>query len=149
MRLRSSSLILRGVSLFFILAAAVFLVYQLIQYSISRSNYPSDMTIGGVPVGGLDPQSAAQRLLQVYSVPVEIHYNDAVIDLDTRTGGLSNKYREHVGCSRPSTHRCVFLARLLGLPVESPFPGKPDSPGGYVFRRSLAHLSKKRDFYPV
>jgi beta-lactamase class A len=80
-RLRSSALILRGVSLFFILAAAVFVVYQLIQYSISRSNYPSDMTIGGVPVGGLDPQSAAQRLLQVYSVPVEIHYNDAVIDL--------------------------------------------------------------------
>ena len=82
MRLRGSSLILRGVSLIFILAAAVFIVFQLIQYSISRSNYPSDMTIGGVPVGGLDPQSAAQRLLQVFSVPIEIHYNDAVIDLD-------------------------------------------------------------------
>jgi beta-lactamase class A len=81
-RLRSSSLILRGVSLFFIMAAAVFIVYQLIQYSISRSNYPSDMTIGGVPVGGLNPQSATQRLLQVYSVPVEIHYNAAVIDLE-------------------------------------------------------------------
>ena len=82
MRLRGSSLILRGVSLIFILVAAVFIVYQLIQYSISRSNYPADMTIGGVSVGGLDPQFAAQRLLQVYSVPVEIHYNDAVIDLE-------------------------------------------------------------------
>ena len=82
MRLRSSSLILRGISLLFILVAAIFLVYQLVQYSVSRSNYPSDMTIGGIPVGGLDPQAAAQRLLQVYSVPVEIHYNDAVIDLD-------------------------------------------------------------------
>ena len=81
MRLRGSSLILRGVSLVLILVAAIFIVYQLVQYSLSRSNYPSDMTIGGVPVGGLDPQSAAQRLLQVYSVPVEIHYNDAVIDL--------------------------------------------------------------------
>jgi len=40
------------------------------------------MTIGNVPVGGLDPQSAAQRLLQVYALPVEIHYGDAVIDLD-------------------------------------------------------------------
>ncbi len=82
MRLRGSSLILRGVSLIFILVAAVFMVYQLVQYSISRSNYPTDMTIGGVPVGGLDPQTAAQRLLQVYSVPIEIHYNDAVIDLE-------------------------------------------------------------------
>ncbi len=81
-RLRSTSLLLRGVSLIFILIAAVFMVYQLVQYSMSRSNYPTDMTIGGVPVGGLDPQAAAQRLLQVYSVPVEIHYNNAVIDLE-------------------------------------------------------------------
>ena len=82
MRLRGSSLFLRGVSLVFILVAAIFIVYQLVQYSVSRSNYPPDMTIGGVPVGGLDSQSAAQRLLQVYSVPIEIHYNNAVIDLD-------------------------------------------------------------------
>jgi beta-lactamase class A len=81
-RLRSSALILRAVSLIFILAASVFLVYQLVQYSISRSNYPPDMTIAGVSVGGLDPQSAAQRLQQVYSVPVEIHYINAVIDLE-------------------------------------------------------------------
>jgi beta-lactamase class A len=40
------------------------------------------MTIGNVPVGGLDPQSAAQRLLQVYALPIEIHYGNAVIDLD-------------------------------------------------------------------
>jgi beta-lactamase class A len=40
------------------------------------------MTIAGVSVGRLDPQSAAQRLQQVYSVPVEIHYLNAVIDLE-------------------------------------------------------------------
>ena len=82
MKLRGSSLVLRGVSLVFILMAAIFIVYQLVQYSVSRSNYPSDMTIGGVPVGGLNSEAAAQRLLQVYSVPIEIHYNNAVIDLD-------------------------------------------------------------------
>lgn len=82
MRLRGSSLYLRGVSLVFTLLAAVLFVFQLVQYSVSRSNYPADMTIGDVPVGGLDPQSTAQRLLQVYAVPVEIHYGDAVIDLE-------------------------------------------------------------------
>jgi beta-lactamase class A len=81
-RSRGSSLFLRGISLFFILIAAIFIVYQLVQYSVSRANYPPQMTIAGVPVGGLDPQSAAQRLLQVYSTPVEIHYNAAVIDLE-------------------------------------------------------------------
>jgi len=81
-RLRGSSLYLRGVSLVFILLTAVVTVIQVVQYSVSRANYPPDMTIGNVPVGGLDPQSAAQRLLQVYSLPVEIHYGNAVIDLD-------------------------------------------------------------------
>ncbi len=82
MKLRGSSLYLRGVSLVFILLAAVVTVFQVVQYSVSRYNYPPDMTIGNVPVGGLDPQSAAQRLLQVYALPVEIHYDNAVIDLD-------------------------------------------------------------------
>jgi beta-lactamase class A len=81
-RLRGSSLYLRGVSLVFILLTAVVTVIQVVQYSISRANYPPDMTIGNVPVGGLDPQAAAQRLLQVYTLPVEIHYGGAVIDLD-------------------------------------------------------------------
>lgn len=82
MRFRGSSLYLRGVSLVFLFLTAVVTVIQVVQYSISRANYPPDMTIGNVPVGGLDPQSAAQRLLQVYSLPVEIHYSAAVIDLD-------------------------------------------------------------------
>jgi beta-lactamase class A len=81
-RLRGSSLFLRGVSLIFILLAAVVTIVQVVQYSVSRYNYPPDMTIGNVPVGGLNPQAAAQRLFQVYALPVEIHYGDAVIDLD-------------------------------------------------------------------
>ena len=82
MRLRGSSLILRGISLIFILLSIVVTVIYLVHYSISRANYPSDMTIGNVPVGGLNPQSAAQRLLQVYSLPVQIHYGNAIINLD-------------------------------------------------------------------
>jgi len=81
-RSRGSSLLLRGVSLVFLFFTAVVAVIQVVQYSISRANYPSDMTIGNVPVGGLDPQSAAQRLLQVYAQPVELHYGEAIIDLD-------------------------------------------------------------------
>jgi beta-lactamase class A len=81
-KLRGSSFLLRGISLVFILITVVVTVFQLVQYSISRANYPPDMTIGNVPVGGLDPQSAAQRLLQVYSLPVQLHYGDAIINLD-------------------------------------------------------------------
>ncbi len=89
MRLRGPSfLILRGISLVFLLLASLLVVFQMIQYSLSRSNYPPDMTIGGVPVGGLNPQAAAQRLFQVYATPVEIHYGDAVIDLEPSLVGF-------------------------------------------------------------
>jgi beta-lactamase class A len=81
-RLRSSSLYLRGISLLFLLLTTVVTVLQVVQYSLSRADYPPDMTIGGVPVGLLDPQEAAQRILQVFSLPIELHYGQAIIDLD-------------------------------------------------------------------
>lgn len=87
-RLRGSSLYLRGVSLVFLLLTAVVTVIQVVKYSISRANYPSNMTIGNVPVGGLAPQSAAQRLLQVYALPVELHYGEAIIHLNPNLIGF-------------------------------------------------------------
>jgi len=60
---------------------------QLVGYSRQRSNYPLGMTIAGVSVSGVDPQTASERVLQVYSKPVEIHYSGAVIHIDpTLTG---------------------------------------------------------------
>jgi beta-lactamase class A len=88
---RGSSLILRTISLIFIILAAVLTVIQLVRYSVQRSNYPADMTIGGVPVGGLDPQTASQRLLEVYALPVELHYNDSVIQLEPGLIGFGLK----------------------------------------------------------
>lgn len=82
MRIRNSSFFLRWVYLLLISLAAVVAVIELVSYSHLRSNYPSGMMMGGVPVGGLNPQDAAQRVLQRYSLPVEIHYNDAVFQLD-------------------------------------------------------------------
>jgi len=79
---RGSLLYLRWVSLIFISLAIILTVIQLINYSLQRANYPSGMSVAGVPVGGLNPQEAAQRLLQVYASPVEIHYNNAIIHME-------------------------------------------------------------------
>ena len=88
MKIRGSSLYLRWVSLFFISIASILTVITLVQYSRLRNDYPPQMVIAGVPVGGLDPQTAAQRLLQVYSLPVEIHYGDAIFQLDPNLIGF-------------------------------------------------------------
>jgi beta-lactamase class A len=55
--------------------------FELVSYSRIRSIFPPGMIIGGLPVGGLDQQQAADRLVQAYSLPVEIHYGDAVIQV--------------------------------------------------------------------
>lgn len=82
MRNRRSIPILRGISITLLSIAVVMVVISLIGYSRQRNNYPGGMTIAGVPVGGVDPQIASQRVLQVYSAPIELQYGEAVIHVD-------------------------------------------------------------------
>ena len=86
---RDTSFILRWVSLFFVAAAIILTMVALSAYSRDRGNYQSGMTIAGVPVGGIDPQSASQRLLQSYNLPVEIEYGGNKIQLDPAIAGFS------------------------------------------------------------
>jgi len=81
-RNRNTNIILRGVSILFLIAAFVLSIVSLIGYSRQRNNYPASMTIAGVPVGGLTPTEASQRLLEVYTSPIEILYSDATIHID-------------------------------------------------------------------
>jgi beta-lactamase class A len=71
--------ILRFLSIILLFASAMLTVLLLVQYSRLRNTFPTGMTIGGVPVAGLDQQAAAERLTQAYGIPVELHYGDAVI----------------------------------------------------------------------
>jgi hypothetical protein len=74
MRNRNTPLILRGISAIFLVAALILTITSLVGYSRQRNSYPAGMTIAGVPVGGVDPQTASQRVLQIFSSPVEIQY---------------------------------------------------------------------------
>jgi beta-lactamase class A len=87
-RNRSSIPLLRGISIAIMSVALVLTVIALINYSRQRNNYPGGMTIAGVPVGGVDPQTAAERVLQVYSSPIQVQYGDAKIDIDPSAIGF-------------------------------------------------------------
>jgi beta-lactamase class A len=67
--------------LFLILGAVILAVLQLVRFSRIRAIFPQGMTIAGIPVGGLDRQGSAQRLLEAYSVPVEVRYGDNPIQI--------------------------------------------------------------------
>lgn len=88
MRNRSSIPVLRGISIGLLSIALVLVVISLIGYSRQRNNYPIGMTIAGVEVGGVDPRIASERVLQVYSSPVEIIYGDATIHVDPSVVGF-------------------------------------------------------------
>lgn len=82
--MRSSGLFspLRWFSAFFLISALILTTLQLVRYSRVHANFPGGLIIAGIPVGGLDRQQAAQRLLEVYTMAVELRYNQAVIHLN-------------------------------------------------------------------
>jgi beta-lactamase class A len=83
---RSSSrsgfvIFLRWVSVALIFLAVLVTVVELVRYSRIRNAFPPGMVIAGIPVGGLNQQQAAERLIQSYGVPVEMHYQGTVIQI--------------------------------------------------------------------
>lgn len=88
MRNRSSIPLIRGISIAILSIALVLVVISLIGYSRQRNNYPGGMKIAGVPVGGVDPQIASQRVLQVYTSPIEVQYGEASIHVDPSLVGF-------------------------------------------------------------
>lgn len=88
MRNRNTNTILRGVSIIFLTGALVLIIVSLIGYSRQRNNYPSSMNIAGVAVGGLTPAESSQRLLEVYTSPIEVQYDEAIIHIDPSVVGF-------------------------------------------------------------
>lgn len=79
---RNTSLLTRAVSALLLSTAIIMTIIALTGYSKQRNSYPQGMTIAGVPVGGVDPQTASQRVLQVYSTPVQVQYGGSLIQID-------------------------------------------------------------------
>jgi beta-lactamase class A len=80
--------ILRWVSISLVLAAVALFFYELVAYSRQRALLPEGLSIAGVPVGGLAQTEALDRLLQTYSSPIQVHYNNEVILLTPSSVGF-------------------------------------------------------------
>jgi len=87
-RNRNTSILVRIVSILFLTATIVLTIISLVDYSRQRNNYPPGMTIAGVPVGGLEPQDASERILVVYTTPIEAQYGEEIIHIDPAQVGF-------------------------------------------------------------
>lgn len=85
----TGSTIIRWISFLLILLTVIISVFQLVNYSRLRANLPPGSNIGGVPVGGLDRQEAADRLIKAYSIPIEVRYGDASIQIKPAAIGFT------------------------------------------------------------
>jgi len=81
-RVRARSSFLRWISSVLLIATLILVILQLIVYSRNRANFPASLVIANVPVGGISRQTAAERLLEVYGLPVELHYGESIIHMD-------------------------------------------------------------------
>ncbi|MBL7162609.1 MAG: serine hydrolase [Anaerolineales bacterium] len=88
MRTRGTISALRWISVFLILFAVILAAIQIATFSRLRAVFPSGMRIAEISVGGLDRHQAAQRLLEVYNLSVEVQYNENIIHLDPSVVGF-------------------------------------------------------------
>jgi beta-lactamase class A len=80
---------LQWISLFLLLFSVILSTIQIARFSRLHTTFPEGMTIAGIPVGKLDRQNAAQRLLEAYSNPVELRYNENSFLLDPSVVGFA------------------------------------------------------------
>jgi beta-lactamase class A len=78
-RTRRTYSFIRILSLGLLLVSIILVATRLVVFSRVRSLLPAGLIVAGVPVGGLDRTGAAQRLMEVYSIPVMLRYQDAAI----------------------------------------------------------------------
>jgi beta-lactamase class A len=85
---RNSFNLQRWISIAFLLAAVVLFFYELLAYSRDRALLPDQLTIAGISVGNTTQSEARERLLQTFSTPVELFYEDQLILLNPANVGF-------------------------------------------------------------
>jgi hypothetical protein len=86
---RSSGSIVRWFSVAALLTAVALLFVELVAYSRQRASFPRDLQVAGVPVGGLTPEAAGQRLVQVYGAPLEMVYQASIFFISPSAMGFT------------------------------------------------------------
>lgn len=77
-----SNHIFRWIALSLLSLSIVISMFALVLYSRQRAFYPVGLTIGDVPVAGLNAEQTRQRLLQTFSMPVVAEINNSLIKIE-------------------------------------------------------------------
>lgn len=95
----------RWISYCLILGSVILTVWQVGRFGRYWGYFLPGTKIAGIYVGGLNHQETAQRLLDVYSVPIEIHYEEASIYLDPSRVGFKPELESLLEEAMQSNHQ--------------------------------------------
>lgn len=73
--------LLRWIAIGLILITVTLTTLQLASYSRIRNNFPLGLQAGGIPIGGLNYEEAAERIYTVYRSPIELNYGGSLIQI--------------------------------------------------------------------
>src|SRR5690349_9037472 len=79
--------VIPALSVLMLLGAIGLFVWQLVTFSQQQNRLPADVSVAGVPVGGLTPGEARARWETALTQPVILWYGDSPIKLDPAAVG--------------------------------------------------------------
>ena len=125
-------LIFISLSLLFFAGVLTFISIQ--QYSTIKPVIPEGSAIADIPVGGLMPEEAIERVKAVYDLPVELRYQDSLIRLDMTDSVDYDSLRRDLTAKISEVYRSNTFFRYLSgkisrdpISLEVPFLPIPDT----------------------
>jgi beta-lactamase class A len=140
LRNRAPFSFLRWISLTLVFLALIILILQLVSFSRIWANYPAGLKIAGIPVGLLNRQQAAQRLLEVYTQPVELQYNENIVQLLPSAVGFELDLESMLAAAENERTRIPFWQGFWDY-----LWGRSSAPGDVPLRSSVSE-PRLRDY---
>lgn len=133
-----------GLGLFFISISLLFFAgvltfISILQFSRIKPVIPEGSKIADIPVGGLMPEEAIERVKAVYDLPVELSYQGSLIHLDVPDSIDYDSLLKDLRAKTAAVYGAnTFLRYLSGkisldpFTLEVPFLPMPDSVGQFL-----------------
>ena len=137
---------LRLIALLLILGAAGLAWLQLPGYRRAAGLFPAGEVIAGVPVGGLDRAQAGERLKAVYSLPVEVRYEEALFQVRPEDLGFRVEVDPMLQAAGEGLQLSFwdYLWGRLPAPGETPLQASldPQAAAAYLSREVLPRYAE-------